>query len=510
MTEIDKKLKIKLSQRSATTWRNFLIPSESTLTPLALSSTDFKMDKETRLKIAICLSLFFMVIEIAGGYWANSIAIFSDAAHLLTDIAGFAIALIATIAARSPGTKTMTFGMARAEVFGALGSILSLWVITAVLLYAAFVRAIAWFEGKAETVDGFLMFIVACFGILVNLCLGYVFHEDHGGAFHPAHSHDHGHAAHGSDHHDHHDESHSPVHQVTLPSVAVKKTPTTAHDHGHEHGTGKGHSHAHEHSETTPLLPNVGAKYTELPGAIKVEPFAFLKAAKCTGHTHEDGSDHMEESPAKPTNSGKTNTPHGHDHSHAHAGHSHSDHDHLDKDLELGRIAESDLGRSQRASPRARSRADSHSHLHDHAHSSDVNIEAAYLHVLTDLIQSIGVAIAGAVMWWQPTWQIIDPVCTVIFSIVALNSTLPLINRVGLILFEGTPSTVSACCGPYLCPITTYVVTFLNYPVMQVDWEVVMSRFQELPGVEDVHDLHIWSISSDSISLTCHIRVRPV
>eukprot|EP01032_Pedospumella_encystans_P034007 gene34007-38438_t len=59
-----------------------------------------KMEKETRLKLAICLSLVFMCIEIAGGYLANSIAIFSDAAHLLTDIAGFAIALIATIAAK--------------------------------------------------------------------------------------------------------------------------------------------------------------------------------------------------------------------------------------------------------------------------------------------------------------------------------------------------------------------------------------------------------------------------
>lgn len=34
-----------------------------------------------------------------------------------------------------------------------------------------------------------------------------------------------------------------------------------------------------------------------------------------------------------------------------------------------------------------------------------------------------------------------------------------------------------------------------------------MTKFQALPGVEDVHDLHIWSISSNSISLTCHIRV---
>eukprot|EP00601_Ochromonadales_sp_CCMP2298_P004781 CAMPEP_0173171288 /NCGR_PEP_ID=MMETSP1141-20130122/1683_1 /TAXON_ID=483371 /ORGANISM="non described non described, Strain CCMP2298" /LENGTH=176 /DNA_ID=CAMNT_0014093223 /DNA_START=110 /DNA_END=636 /DNA_ORIENTATION=+ len=158
------------------------------------------MEKEHRLMLAIVLSLTFMVIEVIGGHMANSIAIYSDAAHLLTDIAGFAIALIATIAAKSPGTKTLTFGMARAEVFGALGSILSLWIITAYLLTAASLRALAWAQGRAEDVNGGLMFIVACFGVLVNCCLGMVFSEDHGGDFHPAHSHDHGHAAHDDDH----------------------------------------------------------------------------------------------------------------------------------------------------------------------------------------------------------------------------------------------------------------------------------------------------------------------
>jgi Co/Zn/Cd efflux system component len=50
------------------------------------------MKKETRLTLAIVLSLTFMVFEITGGIWANSLAILSDAAHLLTDVAGFAIA----------------------------------------------------------------------------------------------------------------------------------------------------------------------------------------------------------------------------------------------------------------------------------------------------------------------------------------------------------------------------------------------------------------------------------
>ena len=148
------------------------------------------MDKATKLQLAIGLATGFMIIEIIGGFLANSLAIFSDAAHLLTDIAGFAISLVAVVASKRPGCKDYTYGLVRAEVFGALASILSLWVITAILVSEAYTRALLWIEGKAEPVNGRMMFIVAVFGIFVNLCLGLVFSDEHGGAFHPAHSHD--------------------------------------------------------------------------------------------------------------------------------------------------------------------------------------------------------------------------------------------------------------------------------------------------------------------------------
>lgn len=350
---------------------------------------------------------------------ANSIAIFSDAAHLLTDIAGFVIALIATIAAQAPGTKHLTFGMARAEVFGALASVMSLWVITAFLLYAAFFRALAWFENRADPVDGFLMFVVACFGVMVNLCLGYVFHEDHGGAFHPGHSHEHGHSCGG---HGHGAGDHGSAKLELTTSSASKKDAGCGHDHGH--------GHEHNHNEKTPLLGDAQKKGDQ----------KSAKAAKCSGHGHEESTHKYTEEPAGCGG--------GHDHSHGH-GHdhsSHADHDHADRDIE------------------SHSNCKDHGHDHGHGHighadshddhsthtghghnnfTSDVNLEAAYLHVLTDLIQSIGVAFAGAVLWYNPHLQIIDPICTVLFSIVALRSTLPLINRVGLILFEGTPAHVS-------------------------------------------------------------------
>jgi zinc transporter 2 len=300
------------------------------------------MQKESRLMLAICLSLVFMVVEIVGGYLANSIAIYSDAAHLLTDIAGFAIALLAAIAAKAPGTKRLTFGFARAEVFGALGSVISLWVITAFLLYTAYFRAVQWIEGHPEPVDGFLMFFVACFGVCVNICLGWVFHDEHGGAFHPGHSHEHGHCAHSGD--------------LSITQASQNTCDGNDHCHEHNHGThaehDHGHSHGHDskhgHEETCTGHNNTGKNPQKDPH-------------KHDGHEH--GRDHNQPSPTEssPLLSAQSAGSHNFysytkDHRH------HSDSNQESKN----------------------------DHKHQHSHGNDVNIEAAYLHVLTDLIQSIG------------------------------------------------------------------------------------------------------------------------
>lgn len=166
------------------------------------------MQKETRLKIAIGLSSVFCVVEVIGGLWSNSLAILTDASHLLTDIAGFVIALIATIVAKRAADEKYTYGLVRAEVLGALFSVMTLWIITAILLYEAYFRAMAWIEGSPSVVDGRLMSFTALFGVGVNICLATVFHEEHGGSFH---SHDHGH----SDDHSHgHSHGHDAPKQV--------------------------------------------------------------------------------------------------------------------------------------------------------------------------------------------------------------------------------------------------------------------------------------------------------
>ena len=72
-----------------------------------------KWSKEKRLTVAIGLSTMFMTAEFVGGIIANSLAILSDAAHLLTDVAGFAIALAAVVVAKKPASAQYSYGYGR-------------------------------------------------------------------------------------------------------------------------------------------------------------------------------------------------------------------------------------------------------------------------------------------------------------------------------------------------------------------------------------------------------------
>jgi zinc transporter 2 len=131
-------------------------------------------------------------------------AIFTDAAHMLTDVAGFAISLFAIWASGWEATPSQTFGFARLEILGALGSILLIWLLTGILAYEAIHRL--FFAAVSNAVDGRLMFIIATLGLLVNLAMMYLLGHNHG------HGHDHDHG------HDHnvsgHDHSHEETNQV--------------------------------------------------------------------------------------------------------------------------------------------------------------------------------------------------------------------------------------------------------------------------------------------------------
>ena len=81
-----------------------------------------------------------MIAEVVGGVLSNSLAIATDAAHLLTDFASFLISLFAIWMAAKPKSQKMSFGWHRAEVLGATVSVLMIWLVTGILVYLAILR----------------------------------------------------------------------------------------------------------------------------------------------------------------------------------------------------------------------------------------------------------------------------------------------------------------------------------------------------------------------------------
>ena len=120
---------------------------------------------QRKLIIACVLCCLFMLVEIVGGYLANSLAIATDAAHLLTDLAGFLISLFSLHIATRPASFGLSFGWHRAEVIGALTSVVLIWIVTGILCYMAVQRIIA----KNYEIEAQIMVITATIGVVVNL-----------------------------------------------------------------------------------------------------------------------------------------------------------------------------------------------------------------------------------------------------------------------------------------------------------------------------------------------------
>ena len=122
-----------------------------------------------KLKIISTVCCSFMIIEFICGYLAGSLAIMSDATHLLSDLAGFLISLFSLIVAMKPADRNFTFGYHRFEVLGALASILIIWGLTVWLLMAA-----VWRIRHPNPIVGFLMVCIAAGGLLFNIIMNRV------------------------------------------------------------------------------------------------------------------------------------------------------------------------------------------------------------------------------------------------------------------------------------------------------------------------------------------------
>ncbi|XP_058763081.1 metal tolerance protein 1-like isoform X1 [Vicia villosa] len=332
-----------------------------------------------KLLTAVILCVIFMTVELVGGIKANSLAILTDAAHLLSDVAAFAISLFSLWAAGWEATPRQSYGFYRIEILGALVSIQLIWLLAGIIVYEAIDRLIT----GSKNVDGFIMFLVAAFGLVVNIIMAVLLGHDHG------HGHGHGHG----------------------------------HDHGHDHG----HSH-HGHSHGLTVSTH------------------DLTKDEHHHHTHDNDTHHDDENHSKDQ----------HNHSHG---------DHIHHHTEEG-VTEPLLAESKDKPKKKR----------------NINVQGAYLHVLGDSIQSIGVMIGGAVIWYKPEWKIVDLICTLIFSVIVLGTTINMLRNILEVLMESTPREIDA--------------TQLERGILDIE-EVVA-----------VHELHIWAITVGKILLACHVKIN--
>jgi cobalt-zinc-cadmium efflux system protein len=112
---------------------------------------------------------------------------------------------------------------------------------------------------------------------------------------------------------------------------------------------------------------------------------------------------------------------------------------------------------------------------------NNVNLKSAYIHIIGDAIGSLGAIVAGLLMYFFK-WYVADPIISVLVSVLILKSAWGIISNTVHILMEGTPSNV--------------------------DQSEIKQALLQIEGVIDVHDLHIWTITSGLDSLSCHLLVE--
>jgi cobalt-zinc-cadmium efflux system protein len=116
------------------------------------------------LKAALALIVTFMLAEVTAGVLASSLALLSDAAHMLTDAAALGVSLVAARLAARPAGGAMTYGLGRAEILSAQGNGVTLLILSVVIVVDALRRLVTPLH-----VDGVPVLIVALVGVVVNL-----------------------------------------------------------------------------------------------------------------------------------------------------------------------------------------------------------------------------------------------------------------------------------------------------------------------------------------------------
>ena len=111
-------------------------------------------------------------------------------------------------------------------------------------------------------------------------------------------------------------------------------------------------------------------------------------------------------------------------------------------------------------------------------HDANLNMRGAWLHVLTDALGSLQAIIAGALIWAYG-WYWVDPLASVLIGLLVIYSSWSLVRQSVAVLMEGAPGHINV--------------------------DDVRSALLALPHVANVHDLHVWTITSGFVALSAHV-----
>ncbi len=114
--------------------------------------------------------------------------------------------------------------------------------------------------------------------------------------------------------------------------------------------------------------------------------------------------------------------------------------------------------------------------LHGHAHDN-LNVRGAYLHVLGDLLGSVG-ALLAAVIVLTTGWTLADPIVSIALALLIVVSAWHLVREATDVLLESVPP--------------------------HIEMEAVLDGLGEIAGLEDVHDVHVWTLTSGFVALSAH------
>ncbi|NXF41886.1 ZNT3 protein, partial [Nyctibius bracteatus] len=109
------------------------------------------------------------------------------------------------------------------------------------------------------------------------------------------------------------------------------------------------------------------------------------------------------------------------------------------------------------------------------------SVRAAFVHVVGDLLQSIGVLVAATIIYFKPQCKIADPISTLFFSVFVLGSTFTILRDVFRVLMEGAPRGI--------------------------EFDTVKEVLLGVCGVKSAHDLHLWALTPSHHAMSVHVAV---